>query len=84
MVSDCFKLLLVFTSISIASASVCTPGKFLSQELQKCVNCTICDGQKGYVVYRPCEVHRDTHCGPLSKLNLQLSQVTKTFFRIYT
>lgn len=78
MVSDLLKLLLlVFASVSVVSGSVCTPGKqFLSQELQKCINCTVCDGHKGYVVYRPCEVHRDTHCGPLSKLNLQLSQVS--------
>ncbi|KAF2899673.1 hypothetical protein ILUMI_06500 [Ignelater luminosus] len=71
MVSGPLKWLLILTSVSFVTASVCPQGKqFLKQELQTCVNCTICDSKRGEVVLRPCEVHRDTICGPLSELTL--------------
>lgn len=71
MVSGLLKWLLIISSISLGAASVCPQGKqFLHQELQVCLNCTICDNEKGDVVLRPCEVHRDTICGPLSELTL--------------
>ncbi|KAK4886351.1 hypothetical protein RN001_002622 [Aquatica leii] len=69
--SATLQLLLIISSLCVGSALVCPQGKqFLHQNLQICVNCTLCDNEKGQVVLRPCEVHRDTICGPLSKLTL--------------
>lgn len=71
MVSGTTTLLLLLALVSLAVASICPQGKqFLNYELQKCVNCTVCDSEKGMVVLTPCEVHQDTRCAPLSKLNL--------------
>ncbi|KAF5282036.1 hypothetical protein FQA39_LY00560 [Lamprigera yunnana] len=65
------QLVIIVSSLCIGTALVCPQGKqFLHQDLQVCVNCTICDNEKGQVVLRPCEVHRDTICGPLSELAL--------------
>lgn len=58
---------LVFSSLAyLASASICPDGQYLNSKLQECMNCTDC--KNGTVVLRPCEFHRDTHCGPISKL----------------
>lgn len=71
MVSGTTTLLLLLAFISLTVASICPQGKeFLNYELQRCVNCTVCDSEKGMVVLTPCEVHQDTRCVSLSKLNL--------------
>ncbi|KAF5282208.1 hypothetical protein FQR65_LT02905 [Abscondita terminalis] len=69
--STVFQLLIIISSICVGTALVCPQGKqFLHHNLQICVNCTVCDNEKSQVVLRPCEVHRDTICGPLSELSL--------------
>ncbi|GJQ65182.1 putative tumor necrosis factor receptor/nerve growth factor receptor [Trypoxylus dichotomus] len=71
MVSATTTLLLLLALVSLAVAAICPQGKqFLNNELQKCVNCTVCDSEKGMVVLTPCEVHKDTRCVPLSELTL--------------
>lgn len=66
-------LLLLISTAAICTASVCPRGKqYLDIEKQECVNCTVCDSVKGLVVLRPCDVHKDTVCGPIEKLKLLL------------
>lgn len=66
-------LLFLFGFTSVCSASLCPRGKqYLDISLQTCVNCTLCDSDKGLVVLRPCDVHKDTLCGPIEKLKLLL------------
>lgn len=72
MLTDAW-LLWMFACVSIAVATVCPPGEqYWNPEQETCVNCTRCD-TKGHVVLRPCEVHRDTLCGPLSELEIDWS-----------
>lgn len=69
MVPGIISPLLLSALLWFVAASMCPTGKqFLHSELQRCVNCTVCDFDKSMVVIRPCEVHQDTVCGPLSKL----------------
>lgn len=51
---------------SLVVASFCPEKQYLNARLQKCMNCTKCSANM--VVLRPCEIHRDTHCAPLSEL----------------
>ncbi|CAH2005498.1 unnamed protein product [Acanthoscelides obtectus] len=70
-----FALLLTICSLPlIAAASLCPEKQFLHSRLQTCLNCSECG--HGLVALRPCELHRDTHCGPISELikTLQASQ----------
>lgn len=60
-------LLLLTITISTVLASICPDKQYLNAQLQICMNCTECT--HGYVVLRPCEAHRDTHCGPISVLS---------------
>lgn len=72
-VTSTFLVLLVSTAL----ASVCPPGeKYWNSSLESCVNCTRCDPAL-HVVLRPCEVHRDTVCGPLSNLDIDWSWLHK-------
>lgn len=57
--------------VSLSVATVCPPGEqYWHPEREACTNCTRCDLQ-GHVVRRPCEVHRDTLCAPLSELDIE-------------
>lgn len=52
-----------------AAASLCQFGKeYWSEEEGACVKCSRCEQPDARVVLRPCQVHRDTVCGPLSSL----------------
>ncbi|RZC37567.1 hypothetical protein BDFB_012587 [Asbolus verrucosus] len=65
MVSGYGSLLVISSLVCISSASICVQGKqYLKSET--CVNCTEC--AEGNLVLRPCEIHRDTVCGPISEL----------------
>lgn len=57
-------LMVVITSVL---ASICPDNQYLNAHRQTCMNCTEC--WQGMVVLRPCEPHRDTHCGPISDLS---------------
>ncbi|VEN62502.1 unnamed protein product, partial [Callosobruchus maculatus] len=70
-----FTVLLTVVSLPlIVAASLCPEKQFLHSRLQTCLNCSECG--PGLVALRPCELHRDTHCGPISELikTLQVSQ----------
>ncbi|KAL3265373.1 hypothetical protein HHI36_009580 [Cryptolaemus montrouzieri] len=57
---------LIFISLfTWTLASICEQGKtYHEANLQQCLNCSVC--KEGEVVIRPCEIHRDTHCGVLN------------------
>ncbi|XP_066145245.1 tumor necrosis factor receptor superfamily member wengen [Euwallacea fornicatus] len=61
------SLLLLIVTTSTVLASICPPKQYLNAQRQRCMNCTECS--PGTVVLRPCELHRDTYCGPLSDLD---------------
>lgn len=71
MLSGFLALLLVLSLTGLSSASPCPRGKqYLETNLQQCINCTLCDREKGLVVLRSCDVHKDTLCGPIEKLKI--------------
>ncbi|XP_030767773.1 tumor necrosis factor receptor superfamily member wengen [Sitophilus oryzae] len=60
-------LLLVTVIASSVLASICPEKQYLNAELQVCTNCSNCT--HGTVVLKPCEMHKDTICGPISALS---------------
>jgi hypothetical protein len=65
MVSGYGSLLVISSLVCISSASICIPKiQYLNTSLQKCVNCTQCPE----AVLRPCEIHRDSVCGPVAEI----------------
>ncbi|XP_075211956.1 tumor necrosis factor receptor superfamily member wengen [Lycorma delicatula] len=53
-------------------ANKCQFGKqYRSSETGTCVDCTRCRSRNYEVVIRPCQVHADTICGPISALKLE-------------
>lgn len=71
-----FTFIITTVLVTLCAASVCPPGdKYWNPSLESCVNCTRCDLQV-HVVLRPCEVHRDTVCGPLSDLQIDLGWIS--------
>lgn len=64
-ISPTFFILLLTTSTVLAS--ICPKHQYLNAQLQRCMNCTECS--QGTIVLLPCELHRDTHCGPISDLS---------------
>ncbi|XP_044749093.1 tumor necrosis factor receptor superfamily member wengen isoform X2 [Coccinella septempunctata] len=60
-----YSAVVFITLFTWTVAAICEQGKtFHHADLQQCVNCTVC--KEGEVVIRPCEIHRDTHCGVLN------------------
>ena len=56
--------------LPLSVATLCRPGhQFWNETLEKCVNCSTCPE----VVLRPCQVHLDTQCGPISALDFDWS-----------
>jgi len=59
--------------LPLSTAILCRPGhQFWDETLEKCINCSKCP-EVGHVVLRPCQVHQDTHCGPVSALDIDWS-----------
>ncbi|CAH0560079.1 unnamed protein product [Brassicogethes aeneus] len=59
-------LVLVSCLTPIANSLLCPkPNHYLNSRLQKCLECTECP--KGQLVIAPCDVHRDTICGPVEE-----------------
>lgn len=59
--------------LPLSVATLCRPGhQFWSETLEKCINCSTCP-EVGHVVLRPCQVHQDTQCGPISALDIDWS-----------
>lgn len=67
MIAAFWLILLSLAILSLTATAACPRGQFHSEKLQECVNCSNCSS-KGLVVLRPCEVHRDVVCIPLSNL----------------
>ncbi|KAJ8919301.1 hypothetical protein NQ315_003885 [Exocentrus adspersus] len=59
-------LLVISFLTTLSSASICREKQYFNYELQQCMNCTDC--KDGTMVLRPCDIHRDTHCSPISEL----------------
>ena len=56
--------------LPLSVAALCRPGhQFWNETLEKCVNCSTCPE----VVLRPCQIHQDTQCGPISALDIDWS-----------
>uniref|UniRef100_A0AAR5QGJ8 TNFR-Cys domain-containing protein n=2 Tax=Dendroctonus ponderosae TaxID=77166 RepID=A0AAR5QGJ8_DENPD len=68
--SPTFFLLLLTTSTVLAS--ICPKHQYLNAQQQRCMNCAECS--QGTIVLLPCELHRDTHCGPISDLSELLAE----------
>lgn len=70
----CFIQVMVWWLLLLPSvATLCRPGhQFWNETLEKCVNCSTCP-EVGHIVIRPCQVHQDTHCGPISALDIDWS-----------
>ncbi|KAH1026886.1 hypothetical protein HUJ05_000487 [Dendroctonus ponderosae] len=60
-------LFLLLLTTSTVLASICPKHQYLNAQQQRCMNCTECS--QGTIVLLPCELHRDTHCGPISDLS---------------
>lgn len=59
-------------------ATLCPQGiKYWNASLERCVNCTKCDLTVNQIVLRPCEVHRDTICGPFHELDIDWNWVNQ-------
>lgn len=59
--------------LPLSAAILCRPGhQFWDETLEKCINCSTCP-KVGHIVVRPCQVHQDTQCGPLSDLDIDWS-----------
>ncbi|XP_060519180.1 uncharacterized protein LOC132697654, partial [Cylas formicarius] len=67
VVNACLPLALLSVFVAVCHAAICPEKQYLNSKLQICMNCTDC--KDGSVVLRPCELHRDTHCGPLSAIS---------------
>lgn len=63
--------LLLLSAVSCTTlATLCPQGdKYWNPYLERCVNCTQCNLSQNEIVLRPCEVHRDTLCGPFQALD---------------
>ena len=56
--------------LPLSYATPCHTGhQFWNETLGKCVVCTKCT-EPGDLVLRPCQIHQDTVCGPLSSLDI--------------
>jgi hypothetical protein len=59
--------------LPLSVATLCRPGhQFWNETLEKCINCSTCP-EAGHVVLRPCQIHQDTQCGPISALDIDWS-----------
>lgn len=53
-------------------SGICQSGKqYWSSKINSCVDCTKCRNRNLEVVIRPCQIHADTLCGPISALKLE-------------
>ena len=66
-------LVLLASLIQLSVASIpCSNYEYWDSKRDMCIQCTKCDGQM--IVVSPCQAHKDTNCGPMSKLEIDWSQ----------
>lgn len=72
----CVTFLLLSTTCSLCSASLCNPQSWWDPYKDKCIPCTVCKGNM--ITRRPCQVHRDTECGSIYDLKIDWVVLAKT------
>ncbi|XP_058977711.1 tumor necrosis factor receptor superfamily member wengen [Musca domestica] len=68
--------LLLSTTCSLCSASLCDPQSWWDPYKDKCIPCTVCQGDM--IPLRPCQMHRDTVCGSIYDLKIDWVVLAKT------
>lgn len=74
-IASCFVLLLL-TSCSLCTASLCDPKSWWNAERHRCSPCTVCEGEM--IPLRPCQVHQDTVCGSIYDLKIDWVVLSRT------
>lgn len=70
-------LVLLASLIQLSVASIpCSNYEYWDSKRDMCLQCTKCDVQM--IVVSPCQAHKDTNCGPMSKLEIDWSQFRAT------
>lgn len=72
----CVTILILTTTCSLCSASLCEPQSWWDSYKDKCIPCTVCQGDM--LPLRPCEMHRDTVCGSIYDLKIDWVVLSKT------
>uniref|UniRef100_A0A1I8PDW4 TNFR-Cys domain-containing protein n=1 Tax=Stomoxys calcitrans TaxID=35570 RepID=A0A1I8PDW4_STOCA len=72
----CVTFLLLSTTCSLCSASLCDPQSWWDPYKDKCIPCTVCQGDM--IPLRPCQMHRDTVCGSIYDLKIDWVVLAKT------
>ncbi|XP_075159274.1 tumor necrosis factor receptor superfamily member wengen [Haematobia irritans] len=72
----CVTFLLLSTTCSLCSASLCDPQSWWDPYKDKCIPCTVCQGDM--IPLRPCQMHRDTVCGSIYDLKIDWVVLSKT------
>nr|CAD7199913.1 unnamed protein product [Timema douglasi] len=71
-------ILVVWVVCLPLATALCRSGRqFWDTTSESCVNCTRCISPEE-VVLRPCEIHQDTLCGPISSLNIDWSWIDRS------
>ena len=60
------KLMVIGLLVPLCAGMLCPSHKFWSSNTEKCINCSKC--KEGEFISRPCQVHKDTMCSPVSEL----------------
>lgn len=72
----CVTLLILTTTCSFCSASLCESQSWWDPYKDKCIPCTMCQGDM--IPLRPCQMHRDTVCGSIYDLKIDWVVLSKT------
>ncbi|KAM7348533.1 tumor necrosis factor receptor superfamily member wengen [Cochliomyia hominivorax] len=72
----CVTLLILTTTCSLCSASLCESQSWWDPYKDKCIPCTVCQGDM--IPLRPCQMHRDTVCGSIYDLKIDWVVLSKT------
>lgn len=72
---SCLALLLL-TSCSLCTASLCDPKSWWNAARHRCSPCTVCEGDM--IPLRPCQVHQDTVCGSIYDLKIDWVVLSRT------
>ncbi|XP_061392652.1 tumor necrosis factor receptor superfamily member wengen [Musca vetustissima] len=68
--------LLLSTTCSLCSATLCDPQSWWDPHKDKCIPCTVCQGDM--IPLRPCQMHLDTDCGSIYDLKIDWVVLAKT------
>lgn len=71
-----FLALVLLTKCSSSQGSPCQSDSWWDSVNDKCVQCSKCSGQ--LIAIRPCQLHRDTICGSIHDLKIDMTILSKT------